>query len=319
MTLIKLVTKNRPLKVLDFGIFLIFLWLVLSITWIPSKFVATTPYPVTTDPSDRGLNFQSISIEGDEITLAGWWIPAKDPIAELIFVHGWGSNRASEYLGSLDFYRTLHDIEVSVITMDLRNHGNSSVTDSILHGGSSEWHDVLSASKWLDNNQAEALPRFIFGASMGASVVIQALKRGLNASGVILLDPQLDMVDSLMQGGRVNTGLPAPFFVIAAFVATWKYDLPIGPESPMALASKLHLPILIIQDWDDPVTSSRFSQTLADRNTNVDLKRVPAIEPDDPCVENKGAWGSHVAAHPCHPDWTREIIQQFIKSNVKQS
>ncbi|GIR69735.1 MAG: hypothetical protein CM15mP74_09860 [Halieaceae bacterium] len=100
--------------------------------------------------------------------------------------------------------------------MDLRNHGKSPVTDGRLRMGATEWRDVIAAGKWLDAHQASELPRLVLGASMGGSAAIHAAANGLRIDGMILLDPQLDVFDSLMTGGQVNTGIPAPFFAVAA-------------------------------------------------------------------------------------------------------
>ena len=294
-------------------------WILISLAWAPTQIVITTPYPVTSNPKSVGLYFEDITIESDIISLEGWWIPANTPIAEMIFVHGAGSNRTSEYIGSLGFYKTLNEIGVSVITMDLRNHGNSPKTDGILRMGAGEWPDVIAAAKWLDQNQTGSLPRFVLGASMGGSAVIHAIHEGMDLDGLILLDPQLDIVDSLMKGGEIVTGLPSFLFTVAVRTAVWRYGLPTGRRNPLLLGSKLQLPILLIQDWEDPVTRSQFAQRLANINPWVDLTRVPPIQPNDICIEGKERWGSHVAAHSCHPIWTRDTIKNFTLSVIAAS
>ena len=294
------------------------LWVLVSVTAAPAFFVAVNSYAVDQDPSSRGLDFDNIEIESDGVTLAGWWIPAETPIAELIFVHGAGSNRISAYIGSLDFYATLNALGISVIAMDLRNHGNSPITDARLHMGATEWADVFAAAQWLDTTQPTALPRFVLGASMGGSTVIRALHQGLQVTGTILLDPQLDILDSLMHGAKVVTGLPAPLFVLAAQAAIWQYDLPTGSHSPLRQAAALRQPILLLQDWEDPVTRSHYAQSLADQNPQVQLKKVPHIAAGDPCILDKGNWGSHVASHPCHPAWTRQHIATFVNDRINE-
>jgi pimeloyl-ACP methyl ester carboxylesterase len=294
------------------------LWALVSLTIAPAFFVAVNSYAVDQDPGSRGLDFDDIEIESDGVTLAGWWIPAEKPIAELIFVHGAGSNRISAYVGSLDFYATLNGLGISVIAMDLRNHGNSPITDARLHMGATEWADVFAAAQWLDTTQPTALPRFALGASMGGSTVIRALHQGLQVTGTILLDPQLGILDSLMHGAQVVTGLPAPLFVLAAQAAIWQYDLPTGSHSPLTHAAALQQPILLLQDWDDPVTRSHYAEALADQNPQVQLKKVPHIAPSDPCIRGRGNWGSHAASHPCHPAWTRQQIATFINERINE-
>jgi len=310
MATLSMVIKNWPIRIVG----ICFLaWTLTSVLWGASYMVATTPYAVDTTPASRGMSFRDIVLISDSLALAGWWIPAEQPVAELIFVHGAGSNRMSQFVGSLDFYQTLNALNVSIITMDIRNHGNSPITDGILRMGSGEWPDVVAAARWLDTHEPNDLPRFVLGASMGGSTVIHALHNGLRADGLILLDPQLDVLDSLMRGGEVTTGLPAPFFSVAARSAIWRYDLPHGENSPLNLAKSLTLPILLMQDWDDPVTRSPFAERLHRSNANVALRRVPKVDIEAPCLDGKEAWGSHVAAHPCHPEWTRETVSAFIE------
>ena len=299
-----------------FAGFVALLWLLGSVTWAPQQVVSTTPYAVDVDPSSRGLSFDNIQIPSDGVLLEGWWIPAEQPRAQLIFVHGAGSNRISQYIGSLDFYRTLHDLQVSVITMDLRNHGNSPVTDGLLHMGAAEWPDVMAAARWLDRHQPSQLPRVVLGASMGGSTVIHAVTNGLEVDAIILLDPQLDILDSLQHGGEVSTGIPAPLFSLAVRAAIYRYDLPYGVGSPLNLGKALTPPMLLMQDWDDPVTRSPYAAELAASNPQVTLRKVPPVDINDTCLDGKEAWGSHVAAHPCHPDWTKQTVAQFLDTVI---
>ncbi|MEK9624806.1 MAG: hypothetical protein VW103_09620, partial [Halieaceae bacterium] len=64
---------------------------------------------------------------------------------------------------------------------------------------------------------------------------------------------------------------------------------------------------------------SPFAQRLSNENPFVTLRKVPAISPDAPCLEGKREWGSHVAAHPCHPEWTRDTVSAFLDSVLASS
>ena len=85
------------------------------------------------------------------------------------------------------------------------------------------------------------------------------------------------------------------------------------------MAKTLDLPILLMQDWEDPVTRSPFAAELASTNPRVTLARVPTVSMDEPCLDGKGEWGTHVAAHPCRPDWTRETVSAFIQSVLNKA
>ena len=298
---------------------LVLVWVLLSVFWAPAQMISTTPYRVDKTPGSRGLDYQDIKIPSDSLLLEGWWIPAPAPIADLIFVHGAGSNRISQFIGSLDFYRTLHELNISVVTMDIRNHGNSPVTDGTLRMGLAEWPDVVATAQWLDQHHPSDRPRILLGASMGGSTVIHAMRNGLEADAMILLDPLLDVLDSMMEVGQVETGLPPLLFSIAARAAIHRYGLPHREASPLAMAKTLDLPILLMQDWEDPVTRSPFAAELASTNPRVTLARVPTVSMDEPCLDGKGEWGTHVAAHPCRPDWTRETVSAFIQSVLNKA
>ena len=53
-------------------------------------------------------------------------------------------------------------------------------------------------------------------------------------------------------------------------------------------------------------------------NPQVQLKKVPYIAASDPCIRDKGNWGSHVASHPCHPAWTRQQIATFVNDRINE-
>ncbi len=203
--------------------------------------------------------------------------------------------------------------------MDIRNHGNSPVTDGTLRMGLAEWPDVVATAQWLDQQQPSDRPRILLGASMGGSTVIHAMKNGLEADAMILLDPLLDVLDSMMEVGEVETGFPPLLFSIAARAAIHRYGLPHGKTSPLAMAKTLDLPILLMQDWEDPVTRSPFAAELAGTNPRVTLARVPAISLEEACLDGKEEWGTHVAAHPCRPDWTRHTMAAFVRSVVTKA
>jgi hypothetical protein len=43
--------------------------------------------------------------------------------------------------------------------MDIRNHGNSPVTDGTLRMGLAEWPDVVATAQWLDQHHPSDRPK----------------------------------------------------------------------------------------------------------------------------------------------------------------
>ena len=297
-------------------ILVVFFWLIASFTILPKMAIEVPEKPVTRSPAEVGLRYEDLSLSSEGVRLAGWWIPAPEPRATLMFVHGAGSNRTSEFTRSLALYRALVDLGVSVITVDLRNHGNSERTDGTLGMGPEEWPDVLAMSRWLDQGEQRALPRLIMGASMGGATTIHAIANGLSVNAAILLDPALDTPDTLIQGAWINSGWPPVLFKTYAWATTRFYGLPSGESDALAIGATLTTPTLIIQDPDDPITRLPFARALAAENSYVSLIEAPKIPQSADCIKHAGRWGTHVRAFSCHPEWTTAQLDRFIGEQI---
>lgn len=268
---------------------------------------------VTTTPAAVGLAFEDFVVtpQDNELQLAGWWMPADNARATLVFIHGGGSNRTSNYFGSLGFYRAMVDRGVSIAVVDLRNHGESGDDGHGLQFGRSERYDAQAAIEWA-RKKTPQLPLFAMGISMGGATLIQAAHHGARLDGLILLDSLLDTADTFKQGAFVATGLPAALFAASAWAATAFYGLPTGEEQALERAAELDIPILAIQDPDDPVTRARYSRELAQRNPHVTLWTAPVIDLHHPDLAWKKRWGTHVSAFLFHPRETMAQIMAFI-------
>ena len=287
-------------------------WLGMSLFFLPFYATQATDNPVVTAPSDVGLNYQDVVIHSDGLALPGWWMPAANPRAVLMFVHGAGSSRTSHFIDSLNLYAAFVMEDISVLTIDLRNHGNAPKTDGHWTMGLEEHRDLLAMSLWLDDHTDQSVPRLAMGASMGGATVIHALANGLAVDGVILLDPALNTADSLAQGGRTETGLPSVLFQPYAWAATTLYGLPKGESDAGALITDVKQPILLIQDPDDPVTRLTFAQAAAGTNPMIQLVTAAPVPQGADCLRNKGRWGTHVAAFKCDSQWTMNAVNKYL-------
>lgn len=292
------------------GILLLAACVYVALIAVPSEVVRPQRTPLTTTPAEEGLAYEDfvISPQDSPIKLAGWWMPADNARATLVFIHGAGSNRGSTFFGSLKFYRAMVDQGVSMAVIDLRNQGESGSDNQGLQFGRTEKHDAAAAIAWA-RDKAPGLPLFAMGISMGGATLIQAAHDGAPIEGLILLDSLLDTQDTVMRGAAVETGLPPALFAVSAWAATQFYGLPGGEEQALERAATLDLPMLVIQDPDDPVTRAHFSRELAARNPNVTLWMAPAIDPGHPELAWKGDWGTHVAAFQFYP---RETVAQIL-------
>jgi pimeloyl-ACP methyl ester carboxylesterase len=292
------------------AIALLLLGTYLSLIAIPQQALYGERSPLTTSPADVGLVFEDFVVtpEDHALPLHGWWIPAENPRATLVFIHGGGSNRNSTFFGSLNFYRAMVDRGVAMAVIDLRNHGESGSDGQGLQFGRTEMYDALAAIAWARKKSPD-LPLFAMGISMGGATVIQAAHHGAQLDGLILLDPLLDTYDTFKQGAWVETGLPPILFAPAAWAAATFHGLPTGQEQALARATSLDTPILVLQDPQDPVTRPQYSAELARRNPGVTHWMAPPIDQSHPDLASKGRWGSHVAAFQFYP---RELVAQIM-------
>lgn len=279
---------------------------------IPREAIYLDRWPLTTSPADVGVEFEDIVLRPSDtdLELQGWWMPAKNAKATMAFIHGGSIHRDSEYFGSLKFYRAMIDNHISVVAIDLRNHGKSGGDGRGLQWGRTEKYDALAAIDWA-RGKTPGLPLFAMGKSMGGATVIHAASAGAKIDGLILLDPLLHSYDAFMHGAWVGSGLPPALFLPAAWAATTFHGLPGGDQQALELAAGLDLPILTIQDPEDPLTRAPYAHALAERNKRVTLWMAPGPGPDQD-LSWKGRWGSHVAAFYLAPAETVAQVTQFI-------
>jgi len=285
----------------------------LSLVTIPRQAMVVERLPLTTSPADVGLPFEDFSVSpaDADLDIRGWWMPADNAAATLVFIHGGGSHRHSEFFRSLRFYRAMVDGGLNVAAIDLRNHGESDGQAPGLQFGRTESRDVRAAIDWAAARTPD-LPLFAMGISMGGASVIHAAHAGAPVAGLILLDPLLDTRDVFARGGWVQTGLPAALFLPAAWAATTFHGYPGGADGALERAAALEMPILLVQDPDDPVTRLPFAEELARRNPRVTLWIAPVIDPAHEKLAWKERWGSHVAAFEFFPEETTAHILGFV-------
>jgi dipeptidyl aminopeptidase/acylaminoacyl peptidase len=133
--------------------------------------VDTAPYFM---PEPETVSFPSRDDAG--ITIAAWWEPAnpdaQDAAPAVIFVHGHKSCRHEPEV--LLAGGMLFRAGFSVLFIDLRDQGDSTIEDGRYAGGTDEYHDVLGAFDWL---LAKGIPDDqigVAGLSLGAATAMIA-------------------------------------------------------------------------------------------------------------------------------------------------
>lgn len=164
--------------------------------------------PVGRDPGGIAERHEDVTFTASDGTaLRGWYFPGTDGRAAVL-VHGKDSNRLDS--DNLAFVaRTLHGAGYAVLAFDLRGHGASGGERFSL--GYHERKDVAAA---IDELVARGhAPRSIalYGESMGASTVLQALRLRPEVGAVVADSAYADGPSIIDEAGPSATGLPRLF------------------------------------------------------------------------------------------------------------
>jgi uncharacterized protein len=121
----------------------------------------------TSDYSDVRLASRTPSIQ-----IAAWYMPGAPGAPAVVVSHGLGACRHDP--AALVPAAMLHAAGFTVLAIDLRDHGDSTIEDGRYAGGIEEQADVLGARDWLIAHGAPADRIGAFGTSMGAGAVLIA-------------------------------------------------------------------------------------------------------------------------------------------------
>jgi hypothetical protein len=91
------------------------------------------PAPPKATPAALNLPFESITVDGPDASLPGWFIPARggEPGPGVLLVHGWDSARDR----TLPLASVLHAAGFHCLTVDVRGHGANAPEELPVTGG----------------------------------------------------------------------------------------------------------------------------------------------------------------------------------------
>ncbi len=273
----------------------------------------TSRVPLEGNPGDRNMIYERIELKPTDqpIALKGWWMPAENAVASVLFIHGANGNITDPWFGTLDFYKALHDRKLNVLTLDLRNHGASGAAESgRLTFGREERHDAAAGINWLKRKTPE-LPIFGAGISMGGATLIHMAGNGVETNGLILVDPILDNQDVITRSLHAILEWPQILLEPSGAAAQWYYNDRIGFRDPAQVALELDTPVLLISDEYDPVTTVNHARALAKRSSSIELLVVPKMDNDN-STGDQGGWAGHVTAFVRQPDKVVAAIEDFV-------
>ena len=165
-------------------------------------------------PDLYSLNYTNVSFKSEDskdIDLNGWWIKSEKNIGTIIWVHGLDSERSGGE-GKLEMIKEIHDLGYSILSFDLRGHGNSS--DAPLGLGIREKNDIYGAIKYLYNNH-DVKKVGLYGISYGGVAVLDAAINynydEVEIIGIFSDTPYFSVTELLTK--EVSDRTPIPHFI----------------------------------------------------------------------------------------------------------
>lgn len=190
--------------------------------------------------------YKNVSLRtSDNINIAGWYIPAENPKAAVIVVHGYTSGK-SEMLAHADY---LHEAGYSALLIDLRGNGESGGDRVTL--GIEEWKDLEAAYDYMKSLPENNNKKIGFlGDSMGASTSIIAVGKTGKGDFVVALVPYADYARLFgFQADLQGFGLIPGVKYFAVLAANFAIKPGYQQLSPGKMIKNIHAPVLIV--WSE--------------------------------------------------------------------
>ena len=244
-----------------------------GIVYHPVKRLHGTPANLTLPYEDLYLT------TSDDITIHGWWVPAKNEKGTVLFCHGNAGN-ISHRLGTVDI---LNKMDLNVLIFDYRGFGRS-------EGSPSEegtYRDAEAAWRYVTAIQKKEPEKIIIhGRSLGGAVAVWLAVK--HTPSMVILESTFT---SMRDIARYHCS-----FIPAVMIITYKYNT-------IDKIANLHCPLLIIHSKDDEVIP--YSQGKRLFNAAREPKELVTISG----THNHGIWDS-IGLY-------REALRRFAVNNLQ--
>lgn len=211
-----------------------------------------------TSPLHLQLPYEQFNfLASDALSLLNaWFIPAKEPKATIIYLHGVGDNKMS----GLQLARVFHEHNFNVLLYDSRAHGESG--GKFCTYGYYEKHDVQIAIYELQKRFPKCKIG-VFGTSMGGAIAMQAASIEPRISAVIAEASFATLRQITVDYQKRLLRLPWHFLrnismKRSEIIAHFKHR----EVSPIEAVKNIHVPILFIHGKDDTFIKHQYSEEM---------------------------------------------------------
>jgi fermentation-respiration switch protein FrsA (DUF1100 family) len=194
---------------------------------------------LTTTPASRGLAYEDVWLETtDGVKVSGWFIPANQPQATLLFFHGNAGNISHR----LDSIETFHRLGLNTLIIDYRGYGRSEGRPT----EAGTYLDAAAAWRYLvEERQIPPNKIIIFGRSLGGAVAAWLAQQ--QPPGALILE---------------STFTSAPDVAAQAYPFLPVRQLTRIQYNTLARLPEIKAPVLIVHSPNDEVIPYSHSQKL---------------------------------------------------------
>lgn len=231
-------------------------------------FLPVAPAALARMPSDPYENFRVKTDDVPQAEIAGWFLPAKAHAKGTLFIlHGYNNNKG--YMVQWDWVRDQENW--NVITIDFREHGESSHSGRLSTLGFYEIYDVKAAVDFAES-RGLAKPYAIFGRSLGAATGLRWASQDPRIAGVFAVSPFKNayLASSELPADRLHIkGLPSPFALSTDYRKMLEQV-----DIPKAVAQRKDLRIWIMTGEFDAFKAPEQQEILNASASPPEMKRL---------------------------------------------
>lgn len=207
--------------------------------------------------------FQNIElVTHDNEKLAAWYIPAAAAKGTILLYHGHGENKSKVLCQAMVF----HKLHYNLLLTDFRAHGLSS--GNLFSVGINEAADIKAGWDFIVQKGEKNI--LLYGISLGASTIINAVYEYHLKPNKVILDLPFASIFDAVQGKISSVGLPPnplSFFVClwgSIFIQHWAWGF-----KPYLYAKAIHCPTIIQEGFlDNRVKPSEIEAIFKNIQTN---------------------------------------------------
>ncbi len=211
------------------------------------------------------IDFEDVtfSSRGDNLKLAGWYMPKVGARRAIVLVHGKDGSRTDEFFGRyVEFAAGLHNAGFAVMMIDLRGHGKSA--DAFVSFGIHERRDVLGAVDWLETRGFKRPQIGLHGVSLGGAAVLGAMADDAGIGAVVSDSAFSDVVGAARFQWTRLTRTPGQLHFPGLLLAQRQSGVDYWAARPVVDAAKIAAQrVMLIQGLDDllvPLEQARALQ-----------------------------------------------------------